>query len=65
MEGWVAGRDTPQKLVWRTQILLMWGQGAGVTGIIRATGKTKRTDYRWHEKPPGDTHWSLCKQRSA
>jgi hypothetical protein len=43
LEGWVAGRSTPQKLVWRARIVLMWAQGAGVTGIIRATGKTKRT----------------------
>jgi transposase len=47
LEGWVAGRNTPQKLVWRARIVLMWAQGAGVAGIIGATGKTKRTAYRW------------------
>ena len=50
LEGWVAGRNTPQKLVWRARIVLMWAQGAGVTGIIRATGKTKRTAYRWRDR---------------
>jgi transposase len=50
LEGWVAGRNTPQKLVWRARIVLMWAGGAGVTAIARATGKTKRTAYRWRER---------------
>ena len=50
LEGWVAGRNTPQKLVWRARIVLMWGQGAGLTAIVRATGKTKRTAYRWRDR---------------
>lgn len=50
LEGWVAGRNTPQKLVWRARIVLMWADGAGVTAIVRATGKTKRTAYRWRER---------------
>ena len=33
--GWAAGRNTPQKLVWRARIVLMWAHGAGVTEIIR------------------------------
>jgi hypothetical protein len=49
LAGWVAGRNTPQKLVWRARIVLMWADGAGVTAIVRATGKTKRTAYRWRE----------------
>jgi hypothetical protein len=31
LAGWVAGPNTPQKLVWRARIVLMWGNGAGVT----------------------------------
>ena len=50
LEGWVADRNTPQKLVWRARIVLMWAQGAGVTAIVRATGKTKRTAYRWRDR---------------
>ena len=46
LEGRVAGRNPPQKLVWRARIVLLWAQGAGVTAIVRATGKTKRTAYR-------------------
>jgi transposase len=48
--GWVAGRNTPQKLVWRARIVLMWAEGAGVTAIVRALGKTKKTAYRWRER---------------
>src|ERR1700747_441473 len=50
LEGWGAGRNTSQKLVWRARIVLMWGQGAGLTAIVRATGKTKRTAYRWRDR---------------
>ena len=50
LEGWVAGRNSPQKLVWRARIVLLWAQGAGVTAIVRATGKTKRTAYRWRDR---------------
>ncbi len=50
LEGWVAGRNTPQKLVWRARIVLMWAQGAGLSAIVRATGKTKRTAYRWRDR---------------
>jgi transposase len=50
LERWAADRNTPQKLVWRARIVLMWAEGAGVTAIVRATGKTKRTAYRWRER---------------
>lgn len=50
LDGWVAGRTTPQKLVWRARIVLMWAAGAGVTAIVRATGKTKKTAYRWRDR---------------
>jgi transposase len=50
LEGWVAGRNTPQKLVWRARIVLMWAEGAGLTKIVQTTGKTKRTAYRWRDR---------------
>src|SRR6516225_7002709 len=50
LEGWVADRNSPQKWVWRARIVLMWAQGDGVTAIVRATGKTKRTAYRWRDR---------------
>ena len=50
LESWVADRNTPQKLVWRARIVLMWAEGTGVTAIVRALGKTKRTAYRWRSR---------------
>jgi transposase-like protein len=49
-ERWVADRNTPRKLVWRARIVLMWAEGVGVGAIVRATGKTKRTAYRWRDR---------------
>jgi hypothetical protein len=37
LEGWVADRNTPQKLVWRARIVLM----ASLASIVRTLGKTK------------------------
>jgi len=28
----------------------MWADGAGITKIVHATGKTKRTAYRWRDR---------------
>jgi transposase len=50
LDGWVADRNTPQKLVWRARIVLMWADGAGVTAIVRALKKTKKTAYRWRDR---------------
>ncbi len=50
LNHWVADRNTPQKLVWRSQIVLMWAEGAGVTAIVRALGKAKKTAYRWRDR---------------
>lgn len=50
LNSWVADWNAPQKLVWRARIVLMWAGGAGVTAIVRALGKTKKTAYRWRER---------------
>ena len=43
-------RNSPQKVIWRAQIVVMWARGDGVTAVVRATGKTKRTAYRWRDR---------------
>ena len=50
LDGWVADRNTPQKLVWRARIVLMSAAGAGTMAIVRALGKSKRTVGRWQER---------------
>jgi transposase len=50
LEGWVADRNTPQKLVWRSRIVLMSADGVGKMAIVRAVGKSKRTVDRWQDR---------------
>src|SRR5438105_12248800 len=50
LEGWVADRNTPQKLVWRSRIVLLSADRVGKMTIVRAVGKCKRTVDRWQER---------------
>jgi transposase len=50
LEGWVADRNTPQKLVWRARIVLMWADAMSLASIVRTLGKTKKTAYRWRDR---------------
>src|SRR6266704_818813 len=53
LEGWVADRNTPQKLVWRSRIVLLTADQVGKMAIVRAVGKCKRTVDRWQERYVG------------
>ena len=46
LEGWVADRNTPQKLVWRSRIVLLSAAGNGTMSIMRAVGKSKPSVWR-------------------
>jgi transposase/AraC-like DNA-binding protein len=50
LESWVSGRNTPQKLVWRSRIVLLSADGAGTMAIVRGVGKSKLTVARWQER---------------
>jgi transposase len=50
LEGWVCGRNSPQKLVWRARIVLLSADRRGVMAITRAVGKSKVTVSRWQER---------------
>ena len=50
LEGWIAGRNTLQKLVWRALIVLLSADRVGVMSITRAGGKSKVTVGRWQER---------------
>ena len=43
-------RNSPQKHVWRAQIVLLSAQGAGTNEIMRATGKAKTCVWRWQKR---------------
>src|SRR5437660_12222298 len=50
LEAIVADRNSPQKHVWRARIVLMTADGIGTTTIMRRTGKSKVTVWRWQER---------------
>jgi transposase len=50
LEGWVSARNTPQKLVWRSRIVLLSAEGVGTMAIVRMLGKSKVTVGRWQER---------------
>src|SRR5215211_5983568 len=45
-----ADRNTPQKHVWRVQIVLLSADGVGTMEIMRRTGQSKPTVWRWQER---------------
>jgi len=46
----VSDRNTPQKHVWRAQIVLLSASSAGTHEIMRITGKAKTCVSRWQER---------------
>src|ERR1700687_4319387 len=45
-----AHRNSPQKHVWRGQIVLLSAAGVGTNEIMRQTGKSKTCVWRWQER---------------
>ena len=50
LETIVADRNTPQKHVWRAQIVLLSAAGVGTMEIMRRTGQSKPTVWRWQQR---------------
>src|SRR3954453_20963653 len=50
LEAVVADRNSPQKHVWRSRIVLLTGAGVGTVEIMRQTGKSKTAIWRWQER---------------
>ena len=46
----VADRNSPQKHVWRAQVVLLTGDRVGTTEIMRRTGLSKPSVWRWQER---------------
>jgi transposase len=46
----VADRNSPQKHVWRAEIILATADGAGTNEIMRRTGRAKSVVWRWQER---------------
>ena len=50
LEGLVANRNTPTKVVWRAKIILATARGLGTMAVCKESGKTKKTVWRWQER---------------
>src|ERR1700740_2456415 len=50
LEAIVADRNSRQKHVWRARIVLLTAEGLGTNGVMRQTGKSKVTVWRWQER---------------
>src|SRR5215203_277842 len=50
LEAVVTDRNSPQKHVWRAGIILATADGLGTGEIMRRTGKSKPSVWRWQER---------------
>jgi transposase len=50
LEAIVADRSSPQKHVWRAQIILATADGCGTSEIMRRSAKAKPVVWRWQER---------------
>ena len=50
LEAIVADRNSPQKHVWREQVVFLTADGCGTAEIMRGTGRSKTAVWRWQER---------------
>ena len=50
LERLVKNRNTPQKIVWRSQIVLLAGEGIGAVEVATRVGKSVLTVRRWRRR---------------
>jgi hypothetical protein len=50
LKALVPDRNTPQKHVWRAEIVLLTADGVGTNAIMRRTRKSKTCVWRWQER---------------
>jgi hypothetical protein len=50
----VRGRNSPQKHVWRAQIVLLTADGCGTMELTRRTGTSRTSVWRWQERFQGE-----------
>jgi hypothetical protein len=50
LQAVVSGRNSPQKHVWRAEIVLLTADGCGTNDIMRRAGKAKTAVWRWQER---------------
>jgi hypothetical protein len=50
LEAIASDRNSPQKHVWRSRIILLTAAGIGTAAIMRQTGVAKTCVWRWQER---------------
>mgnify|MGYP002628090245 FL=1 len=50
LQALITNRNTPRKLAWRAEIVLATANGHGTFEIMRPTGMSKPTVWRWQER---------------
>jgi hypothetical protein len=50
LEAIAGDRNSPQKHVWRAEIVLLSADGLGTVEIMRRAGKSKTCVWRWQER---------------
>ena len=50
LSGIVSDGNSPQKHVWRAEIVLLTAEGEGTSAIMSVTGKSKTAVWRWQER---------------
>src|SRR6201995_5609087 len=60
----VADRNSPQKQVWRAQIVLLTADGCGTAEIMRRTATSKTAVWRWQERFMTDGVPGLMRDRT-
>ena len=56
----VKDRNTPQKIVWRSQIVLFAGEGIGAVEVATRVGKSVLTVRRWRRRYAAKGVWTGC-----
>ena len=59
LDAVVANRNSPQKHVWRAQVVLLTADGFGTAAIRRWTGLSKTAVWRWQERFMTDAVWGI------
>src|SRR6516162_6268757 len=65
LQAIVADRNSRQKHVWRARIVLLTADGVGTNSIMRQTGKSKVTIWRWQERFVAQGLTGCCTTRPA
>jgi transposase len=64
LEAIVADRNSPQKHVWRAKIILGTADGLGTGEIVRRTGKSKPSVWRWQARSAAEGMPGLLRDKT-